>query len=87
MPAEILALARRCENENWDAAFVGLGRRRSQTEAFGSSRQMCGVSWCRRYRVIPKSTVRIARTIQMLTRMGASLLGASASGELLSRRR
>jgi hypothetical protein len=64
--------------KSWDPAFVGLGRRRSQTEAFGSSRQICVVSWCRRYRVIPKSTVRIARTIQMLTRMGASLLGASA---------
>ena len=47
---------------------------RLQTEAVGSSRQICGVFWCRRYRVIPKSTIRIARTTQMLTRMQKPLV-------------
>jgi hypothetical protein len=43
-----------------------------------------GVVVGRRYRVIPKSTIRIARTTQMLTRMGGPLLGASAQWRVYS---
>src|SRR6476661_8481478 len=45
----------------------------AHARAVGSSRQRCGVCWCRVYRVIPKRAIRTARTTQMLTRMAEIL--------------